>query len=78
MLVYRRNDDEKNSEKMEEECIEAHQPYTYNRNCRYSHPNLLYCTLAACTLGQLYLVFLNKKVAMKDKNPPLGTEFLCT
>ena len=61
MVVFKRNDDEKNSEKMEEECIEAHQPRTFTGYCRRTHPDLLYCTLTACTLGQLCLE-ISKKV----------------
>lgn len=63
----RRDNDEKNSEKMEEECIEAHQPLTCTCHCRRTRLDLLYCTLTACTLGQLCVEISKKKAGIEQK-----------
>lgn len=67
---FRRDNDEKNSEKMEEECIEAHQPLTCTCHCRRTRLDLLYCTLTACTLGQLCVEISKKKSRNRAKISP--------
>lgn len=47
----------------------SHQPRTCTGYCRRTHLDLLYCTLTACTLGQLSLG-ISKKVGMKSKKSP--------